>query len=197
MITLLKKAAPEIEVNKRMALRFMGCRDDNISDAMEEIYEKCLREYYSVSELKAVYRKTSVTFKGGDVIGFDFGDIESESLCKNLKGCKSAFVFAATAGQSVDRSFKRFGLSSKAEGMIFSCIASSGVECWCDYVNDVLAEKYKLRPRFSPGYGDVPLSVQPEILDFVDAGRKIGISLTESFMMVPVKSVTAIIGIEE
>ncbi len=197
MITLLKKDAPEIEVNKRMALRFMGCKDDNISGVMEEIYEDCLREYYSSAELKAVYRKTSVSFKKGNVIGFDFGDIESESLCKSLAGCNIAYVFAATAGQKVDRSIKRFGLSSEAESMIFSCIASSGVECWCDYVNEELAKKHKLRPRFSPGYGDVPLSVQPDILSFLDATRKIGISLTGSLMMVPVKSVTAIIGIEE
>lgn len=197
MITLLKKDVNEIEVSKRMALRFMGCRDDNISEAMQKIYEDCLGRYYAVAELKAVYRKSSVTFKGDNVIGFDFGDIESESLCKNLAGCKNAYVFAATAGQGVDRSIKRFSLSSEAESMIFSCIASSGVEGWCDYVNCELSKNHKLRPRFSPGYGDVPLSVQPDILSFLDATRKIGISLTQSLMMVPVKSVTAIIGIEE
>ena len=197
MISFLTKAAKEIPVDKKQACRFMGCRDENISGAFAELYDECLSKYLSVAELKAVVRKSAIAFSEGNKIQFDFGIIESESLKKNLHNCRSAYIFAATAGSEVDRTIKRLCVSSEAEGMIFSCIASSGVDCFCDFINEEMAKKHKLRPRFSPGYGDVPLSVQPAILDYLEAGKRIGITLTESLMMVPVKSVTAIVGILE
>lgn len=197
MINFYSKDSCEIEVNKSQALRFMGCKSDIDNEEFQSIYEECLTLYHSFAEPKAVVRKTDVLFGDGNKIHFDFGTIESESLKKNLTGCKSAFVFAATVGSEIDRQFKKLSLGSEAESMIFSCIASSGIECWCDYVNDELAKSKKLRPRFSPGYGGVPLTVQKNIFEFLDVSRKIGVSLTEKFMMVPIKSVTAIVGIME
>ena len=51
--------------------------------------------------------------------------------------------------------------------------------------------------RFSPGYGDLPLEVSDKLLDALNAKKEIGINMTKSFMLVPVKSVTAIIGISD
>ncbi len=195
MISLLTKDVKEIEVDKKQALRFMGCRTENVSEELLELYDECLEMYLNSADLKAVVRKTDVFFDEGNTIRFDFGTVESESLKRNLCGCKSAYVFAATAGIEVDRCIKRLSLNSEAESMIFSCIASSGVECWCDYINNEMAKDCKLRPRFSPGYGDVSLNIQSDVLQYLDATSKIGITLTQSLMMVPVKSVTAIVGI--
>lgn len=197
MISLLTKDAKEIEVDKKQALRFMGCKDEIISEDFSRLYNECLDLYLSSADLKAVVRKTDVSFLESNKIKFDFGIIESESLKKNLQNCKSAYVFAATAGSEVDRQIKKLSLMSDGKGMILSCIASSGIECWCDFINDEMAKKNVLRPRFSPGYGDVPLCVQKDIFAFLDVNRKIGMSLTEALMMVPVKSVTAIVGILE
>ncbi len=197
MLSLLFKDVKEIEVDKKQALRFMGCKTEIVSEALTEIYDECLQRYLDTAELKAVVKKTDIFFEEGNTIRFDFGTIESESLKRNLSGCKSAYIFGATSGIEVDRCIKRLSLSSEAESVVFSCIASSGVECWCDYINAEMAKKHTLRPRFSPGYGDVPLEVQRDILQYLDASSKIGITLTESLMMVPVKSVTAIVGIIE
>ena len=195
MITFMTEAVSEIGTDKNMACRFMGCKSTALSESLADVYEECLELYMQSADLKAVVRETSVSFEEDDVIAFDFGTVKSESLRKNLEGCSRAFVFAATAGSEIDRMMKRLSLSSEAESMVFSCIASSGVECWCDYINEKLGEKYNLKPRFSPGYGGVSLEIQKNIFDFLDVQRKIGVSLTQSLMMVPVKSVTAIIGI--
>ena len=146
---------------------------------------------------KAVYRKTTVSFFGEKGIRFDFGEIESADLRKNLSGCKSAFIFAATSGSAVDRLIMRQTKISSADAMITDCIASSGIEVFCDLINDEMKEKRVLKPRYSPGYGDVSLSCQNEILSFLDAYRKIGLTLTETYLMTPIKSVTAIVGISE
>lgn len=197
MITFLTEDVAKIGTDKKMACRFMGCGKEPLSEALSELYEECLEAYMNTAQLKAVVRETSVAFEGEDGIVFDFGTVKSEGLRKNLDGCKRAFVFAATAGAEIDRTMKRLSLISEADSMVYSCIASSGVERWCDYINGELAKKHKLKPRFSPGYGGISLTVQKDIFDFLDVHRKIGVSLTESFMMVPVKSVTAIIGIVE
>lgn len=197
MISLLTKDAKEIEVDKKQALRFMGCKDEIISEDFAELYNECLHLYLSSADLKAVVRKTDISFLEDNKIQFDFGIIDSKSLKKNLQNCKSAYVFAATAGSEVDRQIKKLSLMSDGKGMILSCIASSGIECWCDFINDEMAKGKVLRPRFSPGYGGVSLEVQKDIFEFLDVSRKIGISLTQALMMVPIKSVTAIVGILE
>lgn len=196
MITFMTEAVSKIGTDKKMACRFMGCREP-LSEALGELYEECLELYMHSADLKAVVRETSVSFEGDDGIVFDFGTVHSESLRKNLDGCRRAFVFAATAGAEIDRTMKRLSISSEAESMVLSCIASSGVECWCDCINERLGENHRLKPRFSPGYGGVSLEIQKNIFEFLDVQKKIGVSLTESLMMVPVKSVTAIVGIVE
>ena len=197
MISFLTETAAKIGTDKKMACRFMGCGSEPLGEALGELYEECLEIYMNTAQLKAVVRESVVAFRGDDETVFSFGSVKSEALRKNLEGCKRAFVFAATAGAEVDRVMKRLALTSEAEAMVYGCIASSGVECWCDYINAELAKKHKLKPRFSPGYGGVSLEVQKDIFEFLDVQRKIGVSLTESLMMVPVKSVTAIIGIME
>lgn len=51
------------------------------------------------------------------------------------------------------------------------------------------------RPRFSPGYGDLPLALQPDLLNFLNAQRWVGITVGKTLLMSPMKSVTAIMGI--
>lgn len=194
-IFLRTSSCEEITPDKRMALRFMGCKDFSVDT--EGIYEKCLEQYKKAALFKSVYRKTSVTFYGEKGILFDFGEIESESLRKNLEGCKSAFIFAATSGSAVDRLIIRQTKISAAYGMVTDCIASSGIEIFCDLINEEMKKGRVLKPRYSPGYGDVSLHCQGEILSFLDAYRKIGLTLTETYFMTPVKSVTAIVGILE
>ncbi len=194
-ITYRTSSCAEILPDKKMALRFMGCKE--LFGDMEEIYEENLQEYKKAAAFKAVFRKSSVTFFGEKGIRFDFCEMESESLRKNLEGCKNAFVFAATSGSAVDRLILRRTKLSAADGFITDCIASSGIEVFCDFINDEMKKGRTLKPRFSPGYGDVSLCCQSEILSYLDAYRKIGITLTEAYLMSPIKSVTAIVGILE
>ena len=194
-IFLRTSSCEEILPDKKMALRFMGCKE--LSDDMEEIYSKSLEEYKKAAVFKACYRKTKVSFFGEKGISFDFGEIESESLRKNLEGCRSAFIFAATSGSAVDRLIMRQTKISSGYAMVTDCIASSGIEVFCDMLNEEMREGRVLKPRYSPGYGDVSLCCQSEILSFLDAYRKIGLTLTETYFMTPVKSVTAIVGIVE
>lgn len=187
----------EIGCDKKQVLRFLGCKDANINRELEALYNECVSLVLEKACLKAVWRKSSVTILGDDEIAFDFGKIKSSSLVKNLSGCKCAYIFAATAGIGIDRLMLRYRDVDAVRAMLVSAVGSSLVECWCDKINADITKGKKSRPRFSPGYGGVELVHQRKILDFLDAEKRVGITLNDSFFMTPVKSVTAFIGVED
>ena len=119
---------------------------------------------------------------------------QSRDLWRCLRGATEAYLFAATLGHDVDRLIRKYAALSAADLLIVQAIAATAIE---QYIDDETASwGEKLLPRYSPGYGDLPLSVQPDFLAALDAHKTLGITLTETFLMIPSKSVTAIIGIQ-
>lgn len=187
----------EVGCDKKQAFRFMGCKAEDTNEELDSLYAECLEIIKKEASFKAVWRKSKLKKAGEDRLEFDFGTITSASLCKNLDGCKEVYVFAATAGIGIDRQLVKYKKLDPVKAMVLSAVGSSAVECWCDKVNARIVKDKKSKPRFSPGYGGVDLKHQREIIDFLDAEKRLGITLTDSYFMVPVKSVTAFIGITE
>ena len=119
---------------------------------------------------------------------------QSRDLCRCLRGAREAYLFAATLGHDVDRLIRKYAALSAADLLIVQAIAATAIEAYID--DETASWGERLLPRFSPGYGDLPLSVQPDFLAALDAQKTLGITLTETFLMIPSKSVTAIIGIQ-
>ena len=124
----------------------------------------------------------------------------SEKLKKNLLGCDRAVLFAATIGSGIDRLIRRFEKADPKTGLLLQGLGAERVESLCDAFNEEVKEVSKetgreTRMRFSPGYGDLPIEVQKDFLPLLDAERRLGITLSESCLMAPSKSVTAIIGV--
>lgn len=124
----------------------------------------------------------------------------SEKLRKNLQGCDRAVLFAATIGSGIDRLIRRYEKADPKLGLLLQGLGAERVESLCDAFNEEVKEVSKetgreTRIRFSPGYGDLPIEVQKVFLPLLDAERRLGITLSDSCLMAPSKSVTAIIGI--
>lgn len=131
----------------------------------------------------------------GDFCDFEAFSLHSYDLAKNLQGCKEVLLFGATAGVEWDRKILRYSALSPAKAMMVQAMGAAVVECLCDtFCKEMEAEEGPLRPRFSAGYGDLSLSAQKEIFRVLDC-NKIGLSLNESLLMSPTKSVTAFVGI--
>ena len=195
-IDLVFASAEEIKINKNDAFRYMGSSANNINEEMEELYSLCLCDFLKSVKYKACVTKTQVILKDQGIIDLGFGEFQSFNLEKNLEGCKEAYVFAATCGAETDRLILRLSKSQPSKSVTVDAIASSAVEGFCDFINNKLKENSELRPRFSCGYGDFDLENQKSILDFLDAYRKTGITLSDGFLMTPKKTVTAIVGIK-
>ena len=109
-------------------------------------------------------------------------------------------MFAATVGLELDRLIARHSRLSPARALALQAYGAERIESLCDAFlrnvqSECASEGITLRPRFSPGYGDLPLSFQRTLFETLDCARKIGLTLNESLLMSPTKSVTAIVGL--
>ena len=126
----------------------------------------------------------------------------SRALMRNLAGCSGVIIFAATIGSGIDRLIRRYERTQQAVGVMLQAYGAERAEALCDTFNKEVSDsafafELETRPRFSPGFADLPITVQPDILSITDAGRRLGITLNSSFLMAPSKSVTGIIGIRK
>ena len=161
-----------------------------------ETIEKCLNLVKESIKPAGCYVKTPI-IPGENTVGFEFASFVSEDLCKCLSGCREAYVMAVTLGIGTDRLIKKLSLISGSEGFIADAVASAYAEALLDNMCSHLEKEAAITPRFSPGYGDLDISVQREILDFLNADKIMALKLSENYIMIPRKSITAICGIKE
>lgn len=126
-------------------------------------------------------------------------ELEGKSIKKLLAPCNKCVVMAITVGFELDMKIAALGSSSPALSLLADAAASSAVEDACDACCERIESELgvKLTPRFSPGYGDLPMNIQPALLTLTNARRYLGLTVGTGCMLSPIKSVTAIAGIKE
>lgn len=150
-------------------------------------------ELFSVVDVRGVALRTPVTVTGS-VVDMLFLKTESRDLSKVLTDVSEAYVFAVTLGMGAERLLLRYSKISESAHFILDALASSLAEAAADKMEKVLLGGLS-KKRFSPGYGDLCLDIQRDILSALSADRLLGISLTDGLLMKPEKSITAIVGI--
>ena len=175
-------------VNREEALRYLGSFSQ--PDArMLSLLDEAESELLTAAKPKYLYRVTELPC---DWL------IQGEDIKKHLTGCEQAVVMCATLGAEVDRLIRVSQISDMPCAVVIDAMASAMIEQVCAEVDRLLAQQMTdsfFTYRFSPGYGDYPIELQSGFLRFLDAPRKIGLSATESFLLTPTKSVTAVAGI--
>ena len=194
MSTVFVKSYPEIKVNKKEILRYAKGADEDVADEL-------LKEALPKLSYKVCYMKFPVK-REGNMLDLGFMKTDSKSLLKNLDGCDEIVLFGATIGIEFDRLMQRYIHLSPAKAFILQGIGAERIESLCDaFCEEMKTDAEKrgkfTRPRFSAGYGDFTLDAQKDIFSVLDCARKIGLTLTDSLIMSPSKSVTAIVGISD
>lgn len=164
----------------------MGNRGDAepaVSSLVDEFIlnsEKYLTPRYTVREFNIEHGNGKI-YAGGI-------ELEGQAIAKFLKGSDKCYIMCATIGYEIEREI------DKAKGplaqVIIDAIGTAVVESLCDKVQNSLGNNLK---RFSPGYGDLPLSIQPDIIRLLNAEKLVGVRVTDMLILTPRKSVTAII----
>ena len=155
---------------------------------------------------QGVYQKFKITSteneKSENIIKFADVSIQSKDLSKNLSNCESVIIFAITIGSGADLLIKKYSKINPALAAILQATGSMFVESYAEKINELIKIEakqigYKTHPRFSPGYGDLSLSTQNIFFRLLNCTQKIGLTLMDSFIMAPEKSITAFIGLEK
>lgn len=188
------------KISKYEAARYMGIKgtpDGKVSellDCLEPVVREAVKPCY-------VFRETTVEISND---GVQFGCIDvpftGSSILEHIRGCERAVIFAATLSVEADKLIRKAAVTDTAEALVIDSLCSAAIEQVCDTAEEEIFSQIKARFRtwrFSPGYGDLPLSLQEEFLRALNAQRRIGLTVTENNLLVPSKSVTAVIGISE
>ena len=188
----------EIPFDEKEILRYAML--PSFAPSPEELpLKECLEAAKGAARCRAVWRRYPLG-QDGETLDLGFARTDSRDLMNHLAGCGEILLFACTAGTETDRRIARAKLLSPARGLLMHAIGAQQVEGACDRLCRRLAEQFpdrQLTGRYSPGYGDLPLSLQREVMNALDCGRTVGVTLTDSLLMTPSKSVTAIIGMKE
>ena len=161
--------------------------------------DACLAEIRGRIRCRAVWREFPL-IRTEEGLDLGFTVTRSKDLGRRLSGCEAVLLFCCTAGTEMDRLITRATLRSPVHGLLMHAIGAQQVEGACDALCAQLAAlfpEYALLPRYSPGYGDLPLALQRDVFAALDCERRIGVTLTDSLLMRPSKSVTAIIGMKK
>lgn len=184
MITLEK-------LNRSEAIRYLGGAGIQMNDQMEVLMDECEKMVLEKVAPKFLYIELDLpcdTIMGG------------RDIANHLDGCEKAILMCATLGAEIDKLIRINQISDMAKAVVLDSFSSVAVEQVCNRVDEIIAEKYagyNMTFRFSPGYGDYPISLQQDFLRMLDAPRKIGLTTNDNYLLMPTKSVTAVMGLSK
>ncbi len=188
----------EIEHKIKEALRYLGYKRKDIDSESIASAEAAMGELESLVRPKYTYKTVDISIDEAS-LSIDFGSfcVVSKNLSRNLRDCQKAVVFAATLGTQADMLIRRYAKSSITKSVVINACASALIEEFCDDSQEAIREQVGsyFRPRFSPGYGDFDLNHQTDIIRLLNAEKAIGLTLSDTLILLPEKSVTAIMGI--
>lgn len=188
-------------LNRNEALRYMGQADLHCDDRLGAVLDECEAKLLAAVRPRYRYRCFAVK-REDDGIHLDGTALvlPGKDICNHLKECERAVLMCATLSSDVDRIIRAAQLSDMLSALALDCLADTAVEQLCDKVEWKIKEDfpgYEMTWRYGVGYGDLPISLQREFLTVLNAAKEIGLNATESFILTPRKSVTAVIGLSK
>ena len=181
-------------------LRYLGC-GERADQNTRALALQCSGQLLSAIRPKATWIQLEILGEECCVRLPGYGlTLPGKDLARHLAGCRTAVLMAATLGAAADTLIRRWQVEELARGVVLDCCATAAVEELCDRTEEKIMAGlpgYYFTSRFSPGYGDLPISLQEALLSILDAPRKIGLCATRASILTPRKSVTALLGVSE
>ena len=194
---VIKKHYDRAPINYGEIIRYAGAKtaDNNL----RSLIDGCIKESEEKNAVNFSVCFTETPLYLCEIYAdFSAFKLKSRNLVKSLCGANSALVFACTVGIGIDRLISKYAETDPTRALIFQAFGAERVETFIDlFIAEYGREKgFTLTPRFSPGYGDLPLKAQKDLFALLSPEKHIGLTLNESLIMSPSKSVTAIAGIK-
>ena len=189
---LTVKTYPSLpEINRNEVLRYLHAKGDEPTKAL---IEEVIGELDGKLSYKVIYKSYSIC---REECSYDLGfaNVKSTDLDRALFGCDSIILFAATLGAGADRMISRYSSVLPSRALVIDAICTERIEALCDaFEREITKDRYS-RPRYSPGYGDVPIEIQRDVFRALELQSRFGLVLNDSMLVTPTKTVSAFIGL--
>lgn len=188
-------------IDKEEALRYLGCKEIIDDERMISLLDECEKRLISAAAPKYLYGVYPISFESSGVKIADSGImLTGNDAAEHLKNCDRIVLLCATLGQGVDVLLRQLQVTDMASAVTTDSLASAAVEQVCNRAEAEIFATVSSNSRtwrFSPGYGDLPIDIQYDLLSLLQAQKRIGLTVNDSNMMIPTKSVTAFIGLSD
>lgn len=166
-----------------------------------ELAKNSITEISAILNARCVYIKTNFKIENSTQILFLDKKIQSNDLSKNLQKCSQVYLFAATLGSEVDKLIFKYSKLNPTLSVFLQATGAMFIEKYCDFLQQFFSDQEKtncnnLVSCFSPGYGDLKLETQNIFFDLLQCQKNLALTLNNSLIMSPEKSVTAFIGVK-
>ncbi|MBQ3480810.1 MAG: vitamin B12 dependent methionine synthase, activation domain protein [Oscillospiraceae bacterium] len=185
-------------IRRAETLQYLSYHGSALPDRIRADLDRCEALLLQTARPRLVWKLFSL-LDDGTLEGTDYRP-GGEDIHAFLQDCDSVVLLAATLGAEAESLIRRAAGRDMADAVILDAAGSAAIETVCDNFCDDLAASLAprfLTDRFSPGYGDMPLSDQHALFRVLDVSRRIGVTLSQSALMIPQKSVTALIGVSD
>lgn len=187
-------------INRREVLKYLGYKGGKIDEKTENDIEKISQKVIEISMPLVTFKIMDIDRKYGFALNGTNFIPKGKDIKEMLKYCDKCIIMAATLGMNIEKELRTKQISDMYSAVIMDSCASTAIENVCDNFQEMLENKYIsqglfITDRFSPGYGDMPFYQQKELCALLQTEKTIGVSLSSSGIMIPRKTVTAIMGI--
>lgn len=181
--------------------RYMGygLKDrTELDDDVRLLVKQIVPELQNLITPQAVYVCYPLKIEG-DVLYFSDYQVQSKELSRFLRDCSSIYLFAATLGPKIDQQIQKMQKLDPVKAVIMHSTGAMFIEEYCNQICNIIKQQafeegFSVKNRFSPGFADVPLETQKLFFKVLDCSKKIGLTLMDTLIMAPEKSVTAFVG---
>lgn len=195
-----------IEIDEREVLRYLQYKNQDIDDNLLDKIKQCIKKTREIINPRFIFReykikksqiydsKSEVYLEGANLT------LKSDDVYNLLLECDECILMSATLGLEIEREIRKLTYTDLTKGIIIDACATTAIEEVCDIVQDNIAKKLLkedkyITYRYSPGYGDLPIEKNVDINNLLNSQREIGLTVTNSGIMIPRKSVVALIGV--
>ncbi len=188
-------------INQSEALRYMGYHSNEVAENIQALINDCesallgcIKPKYTYKIFGITHSDSGIKIDGSNVI------LSGNSIRTHLEGCDGIILLATTLSGEADKTIRRYEITDMTKALAADALASAAIEQVCNAAEEEIKDSIEgkfMTWRFSPGYGDLPIELQPQLLALADAQRQIGLTATQNNILIPRKSVTAIIGLSD
>lgn len=188
-----------MQIDENEVLRFLGYRGHSPDKHTHALIKDISAQIMNETHPKHLWQRDTLHWEADGGCTFHGIRINSRSFQKHLKDCKEAVLFAATLGIEADRWQNRYSRLEISKAAVWHAASAVALKAYCSQIKHEIVSSFSdgtwyLRSQIAPGYGDFPLELQEPLLRLLDAGKKLGISLTNGSLMQPEKSVVMLLG---